>query len=106
MLVLRDQGRLVLRLRIGRVVVRVTVRGPPSVSTVRVVSATWTVTVRPAVIRRATELADWHALRGYDAGHCASAERIDGPDLVIASGDEDVLAACSELAPATALIGQ
>jgi hypothetical protein len=46
-----DQGRLALRLRTARVVVRVTVRGPPSVSMVRVVSATWTVTVRPAWAR-------------------------------------------------------
>lgn len=58
------------------------------------------------VIRRAAELADRYALRGYDAVHCASAERIDAPDLVVASGDKDVLAACTELALATALTGE
>lgn len=62
--------------------------------------------VDETVIRRAAELADRHALRGYDAVHCASAERIDTPDLVLASGDKDVLAACTELALATALTGQ
>ena len=58
------------------------------------------------VIHRAAELADRHALRGYDAMHCASAERIADADLVVASGNKDLLAACSELAIATALTGQ
>jgi predicted nucleic acid-binding protein len=62
--------------------------------------------VDETMMRRAAELADRHALRGYDAVHCASAERIDAPDLVVASGDKDVLTACSELALATALTGQ
>ena len=57
------------------------------------------------VIRRAAELADRLALRGYDAVHCASAERIADADLVVASGDKDLLAACTELALATALTG-
>lgn len=58
------------------------------------------------VTHRAAELADRHALRGYDAVHCACAERIDAPDLVVASGDKDVLTACTELALATAFTGQ
>jgi predicted nucleic acid-binding protein len=57
------------------------------------------------VTRRAAELADRCALRGYDAVHCASAERIDAPDLVVASGDKEVLGACAELGLATALTG-
>jgi uncharacterized protein len=61
------------------------------------------VEVDDITIRRAAELADRHALRGYDAVHCASAERIDAPDLVVASGDKDVLTACAKLALATAL---
>jgi predicted nucleic acid-binding protein len=64
------------------------------------------VEVDETVTRRAAELADRHALPGYDAVHCASAGRIDAPDLVVASGDKDVLAACTELALATALTGQ
>jgi predicted nucleic acid-binding protein len=64
------------------------------------------VEIDEVVIRRAAELADHYALRGYDAVHCASAERIDATDLVVASGDKDVLAACAELALATALTGQ
>lgn len=62
--------------------------------------------VDEVVIRRAAELADRHALRGYDAVHCASAERIADADLVVASGDKELLAACTELALATALTGQ
>jgi predicted nucleic acid-binding protein len=62
--------------------------------------------VDEVVTRCAAELAGRCALRGYDALHCASAERIDAPDLVVASGDNDVLAACAELALATALTGR
>ena len=62
--------------------------------------------VDETMTRRAAELADRHALRGYDAVHCASAERIDAPDLVVASGDKDVLTACTELGLATALTGR
>lgn len=63
------------------------------------------VEVDDVVALRAAELADRCGLRGYDAAHCASAERIDAPDLVVASGDKDVLAACAELGLATALTG-
>jgi predicted nucleic acid-binding protein len=63
------------------------------------------VEVDDGVTRRAAELADRCGLRGYDAVHCASAERIDAPDLVVARGDKDVLAACAELGLATALTG-
>jgi uncharacterized protein len=62
--------------------------------------------VDETMTRRAADLTDRHALRGYDAVHCASAERIDAPDLVVASGDKDVLTACAELGLATALTGQ
>jgi predicted nucleic acid-binding protein len=62
--------------------------------------------VDETMTRRAAELADRQALRGYDAVHCASAERIDAPDLVVASGDKDVLTACSQLGLATALTGR
>jgi len=62
--------------------------------------------VDEAVTRRAAELADRCGLRGYDAMHCACAERIDAPDLVVASGDKEVLTACAELGLATALTGQ
>jgi hypothetical protein len=55
------------------------------------------------VTRCAAERADPHALRGCDAVHCAAANRIDAPDLV-ASGDKELLRACTELA--TALPGK
>lgn len=54
------------------------------------------------VVRRAAELARALDLRGYDAVHCASAELIADPDLVVAAGDRAVLAACSRLGLATA----
>jgi predicted nucleic acid-binding protein len=63
------------------------------------------VEIDETLIRRAAELADRHALRGYDAVHCAPAERLDASDLVVASGDKDVLTACAGLALATALTG-
>jgi predicted nucleic acid-binding protein len=63
------------------------------------------VEIDDVVAGRAAELSERCALRGYDAVHCASAERIDAPDLVVASGDKEVLAACAELALATALTG-
>jgi uncharacterized protein len=64
------------------------------------------VEVDETVTRRGAELADRHGLRGYDAVHCACAERIDAPDLVVASGDKDLLAACTDLALAIVLTGQ
>ncbi|WP_409331881.1 type II toxin-antitoxin system VapC family toxin [Trujillonella humicola] len=54
------------------------------------------VTVLPVdepLVRRAAALAREHSLRGYDAVHCAAALVIADPDLVVASGDRDLLAA-------------
>ncbi|HEX5493151.1 MAG TPA: type II toxin-antitoxin system VapC family toxin [Mycobacteriales bacterium] len=53
------------------------------------------------VVTRAAGIARTCGLRGYDAVHCASAERISGEDVVVASGDRKVLAACCELGLAT-----
>lgn len=63
------------------------------------------VEVDESMTRRAAELADRQALRGYDAVHCASAERISSADLVVASGDKELLTACTALALATVLVG-
>lgn len=60
------------------------------------------VEVDEILVRRAAELAYAAGLRGYDAVHCASAEQIDDSDLVVASGDQRLLAACAELGLATA----
>lgn len=46
-----------------------------------------------ALARSAGELAERHALRGYDAVHLASATAIDDPDLVIATWDRDLASA-------------
>ena len=54
------------------------------------------------VMRRAAQLADQCALRGYDAVHCASAEQVDDDQLVVVSGDRKLLNACQELGLSTA----
>lgn len=54
------------------------------------------------VVGRAAELAHLCSLRGYDALHCASAERLDGSDLVVASGDRKLLEACGSIGLTTA----
>jgi hypothetical protein len=46
---------------------------------------------------RAAELAYLCALPGYDAIRCASARQLDDGDLVVASGDRQVLTACVSL---------
>jgi len=45
------------------------------------------ITAIPALARRAGELADEHALRGYDAVHLATALRL-GSDTVLVTWDE------------------
>jgi uncharacterized protein len=55
-----------------------------------------------AVVDRAAELAYQHGLRGYDAVHAASAERLDDGDLVMACGDHVLLGACTNLGISTA----
>lgn len=54
------------------------------------------------VVSRAAELAHELELRGYDAVHVSSAEQIDDDDLVVASGDKQMLTACTALGLATA----
>lgn len=60
------------------------------------------VEVTPALIYRAAGLAEQLQLRGYDAVHCASAEAVADDDLVVSSGDRDVLRACHRLGLSTA----
>lgn len=60
------------------------------------------VEVYDAIVRRAARLAHACSLRGYDAVHCASAEQINDPELVMASGDRKLLSACATLGIATA----
>lgn len=52
--------------------------------------------------RRAGELAEAHALRGYDAVHLAAAVRLRDPELVVVAGDEGLLAAARDEGMATA----
>lgn len=51
--------------------------------------------------RRAAGLASRLALRGYDAVHCASAEQLNDPDLVAATGDAQLLHAWDTLGIST-----
>ncbi|MEO5834434.1 MAG: type II toxin-antitoxin system VapC family toxin, partial [Nakamurella sp.] len=53
------------------------------------------------LIRRAAELAELLGLRGYDAVHCAAAERLDDPSLVAATGDRQLLQTWGDLGVAT-----
>lgn len=49
--------------------------------------------VDDALARTAGELAEHHALRGYNAVHLAAAIAIHDPDLVVATWDRDLAAA-------------
>jgi predicted nucleic acid-binding protein len=56
-----------------------------------------------SLLERAAVLTYRESLRAYDAVHCASAESVsDRHNLVVASGDKALLAACSRLGMATA----
>ena len=61
-----------------------------------------TLDVSDELVRVAARLAVDQGLRGYDSVHCAAAVSLAGPRLVVASGDSDLLAACSGLGLATA----
>lgn len=62
------------------------------------------VEVTDLLVRRAGELAERLALRGYDAVHLASAELVADRDLVLATGDKQLLAAAGELEISTAVL--
>ncbi|MFC7624582.1 type II toxin-antitoxin system VapC family toxin [Microlunatus sp. GCM10028923] len=57
--------------------------------------------VDQALMERAAILARRSGLRGYDAVHCAAAERINDSDLVAATGDAKLLDAWHTLGVAT-----
>jgi predicted nucleic acid-binding protein len=54
------------------------------------------------LVRRAGELAQRHALRGYDAVHLAAAERVQNGTTVMVAGDGDLCAAAEEIGMAVA----
>lgn len=60
------------------------------------------VEVTEVLVRRAGELAETLALRGYDAVHLASAELLADPDLVLAAGDGQLRKAAKQLQMAVA----
>jgi predicted nucleic acid-binding protein len=61
-----------------------------------------TVEVTETLAHHAGELAEQHRLRGYDAVHLAAALLISDPDLVLATGDLELLAAATASGLATA----
>jgi uncharacterized protein len=54
------------------------------------------------LVRRAGELAQHHALRGYDAVHLAAAERVRDDATVMAAGDRGLCTAAGSLGMAVA----
>jgi predicted nucleic acid-binding protein len=55
------------------------------------------VEVDDSLVHRAAALAREFGLRGYDAIHCASAERLIDPTLVAAAGDQTLLEAWNRI---------
>jgi predicted nucleic acid-binding protein len=55
-----------------------------------------------ALARQAGELAEKHALRGYDAVHLAAAYLVNDAELVVVAGDRPLLAAATAVGLATA----
>ncbi len=60
------------------------------------------VEVDEGLVRSAADLAEAHALRGYDAVHLAAALRLRDPDLVVVAGDAAFLEAARDEGLATA----
>lgn len=63
------------------------------------------VEVDDELVRRAGELAEGPALRGYDAVHLAAAALIDDDDLVVVAGDRTLLGAASQQGMAIVDVG-
>ena len=59
------------------------------------------VRVDETLVAHAAALADTHALRGYDAVHCASAIAVSDVDMIAAAGDRRLLDAWHDLGLAT-----
>jgi hypothetical protein len=53
--------------------------------------------ISQALSRRAGELAELMALRGYDAVHLAGAEAIGDPDTIMVAGDHHLCRAAQQL---------
>lgn len=64
-------------------------------------SSMTTVPVTEDLIAEAAQLAADHALRGYDAVHCAAAVRVADGDHLVVSGDRRLLDAWADLGFAT-----
>ena len=60
------------------------------------------VEVDDGLVRRAGELAELHALRGYDADHLAAAERVADDEVVLVAGGRKLLTAAATLGLALA----
>ena len=60
------------------------------------------VDIDDVLVRRAGELAQCHALHGYDAIHLAAAERVHSDASVLVAGDRDLCTAAGALGIAVA----
>jgi uncharacterized protein len=100
LLYVETSAALAQALRLGRIVPR------DHRAALRLLDQMWAefdlVEVDSDIVERAAELAYSEALRGHDSVHCASAELITDDDLVLASGDRALLAACARLGMSTA----
>ena len=64
------------------------------------------VEVTESLVRRAGDLAEASALRGYDAVHLAASASLDVRELVLVTGDRQLGSAAEALGLVTALIGE
>lgn len=60
-----------------------------------------TIAISDHVIEHAARLSADHALRGYDALHCAAALAAASDDFIAVAGDRDLLRTWSDLGVAT-----
>lgn len=63
------------------------------------------VAVDADLVRLAGDLAERHALRGYDAVHLAAASALADDDVVVVAGDRALVAAAAASGLATAAVG-
>ena len=90
--------------RSGRIAARVLRRAVREID--ELVAELRAIGVDADLARAAGELAERHALRGYDAVHLASAVAIGDPELVIATWDDELAAASLECGLAVAPAGR
>jgi predicted nucleic acid-binding protein len=87
-------------LRLGRITAQVHAQSKNLANTY--LEAIAIIELDDALIHNAVAIAETHALRAYDAIHCAAALVIDDPERVAASGDQALIGAWKALGVITA----